>query len=80
MLETAATQPWHRQPQWTAEDVQLPAMGYGAIPLITTRPEPYHGGIFYRKPGTTGNDFHNYTLEPPEFLETGRLGRPGAVP
>eukprot|EP00969_Alexandrium_andersonii_P027935 1218418-Alexandrium_andersonii.AAC.1 len=60
--------------------MQLPALDSGAIPAITTMPEPYHGGIFYRRPGTKGNDFNNFPLEPPEFLASGRLGKPGEVP
>eukprot|EP00969_Alexandrium_andersonii_P123219 5445680-Alexandrium_andersonii.AAC.1 len=75
MLASAALQPWRKQPRWTAEDMQLPAVGYGAIPEITTKQELYKGAVFYRKPGTKGPAFHNYTLEPPEFAE--RLGRPG---
>eukprot|EP00969_Alexandrium_andersonii_P298378 13189639-Alexandrium_andersonii.AAC.1 len=60
--------------------MQLPELGHDAVPLISTKPEPDYGGIFYRKPGTTRNDFHNYTLEPPEFLKMGRLGKTGEVP
>eukprot|EP00969_Alexandrium_andersonii_P064980 2861530-Alexandrium_andersonii.AAC.1 len=80
MLDAAALQPWRRQPQWTARDMQLPALEPGAVPTITTRPELWHGAIFYRRPGAKGNDFRNYSLEPPEFLATGRLGKPGVVP
>eukprot|EP00969_Alexandrium_andersonii_P206471 9122201-Alexandrium_andersonii.AAC.1 len=65
MIDAAVLQPWRRQPQWTAEDMQLPELGHDAVPLISTKPELYYGGTFYRKPGTKGNDFHNCTLEPP---------------
>eukprot|EP00969_Alexandrium_andersonii_P022937 1003754-Alexandrium_andersonii.AAC.1 len=39
MLATAALQPWRKRPRWTAEDMQLPAVDYGTIPEITTKPE-----------------------------------------
>eukprot|EP00969_Alexandrium_andersonii_P245673 10857232-Alexandrium_andersonii.AAC.1 len=64
MLETAALQPG-QQPQWTAADLQLPELGHEAVPMISTKPEVYWGGTFYRIPGTKGTDFGNYTLEPP---------------
>eukprot|EP00969_Alexandrium_andersonii_P120277 5317471-Alexandrium_andersonii.AAC.1 len=75
MLQAAAMQPWRRQPAWSAEDMQLPATEYGNIPAITTKKEPYHGTIFYRRPGMKGDDFHNFSLEPPEFAT--RLAKPG---
>eukprot|EP00969_Alexandrium_andersonii_P194836 8606600-Alexandrium_andersonii.AAC.1 len=78
MLESAALQPWKKRPRWTAEDMQLPAVEYGTIPEITSKPEWYRGATFYRKPGTKGQDFHNFTLEPPEFEE--RLCKAGKVP
>eukprot|EP00969_Alexandrium_andersonii_P047336 2076993-Alexandrium_andersonii.AAC.1 len=43
MLDAAALQPWRRQPQWTARDMQLPAMALGHVPVIMTKKELYHG-------------------------------------